>query len=47
MTTTTLDTQSVELEVIALGSNEINLDLDSILADECEQGLPNDIELWF
>jgi hypothetical protein len=44
MTTTTLDTQSVELEAIAPVSEDINLDLDSILADQCEQGLPHDIE---
>jgi hypothetical protein len=47
MTATTLDTQSVEIEAIAPVSDDINLDLDSILADECEQGLPNDIENWF
>jgi hypothetical protein len=44
MTTTTLDTQSVELEAIAPVNEDIDLNLDSILADECEQGLPNDIE---
>jgi hypothetical protein len=44
MTTTTLDTQSVEIEVIAPVSDDIELNLDSILADQCEQGLPNDIE---
>ena len=39
LTATTIEQQSFNLE----SSNDIELDLDSILANECDRGLPNDI----
>jgi hypothetical protein len=43
MTTTAIAQQPLNLDAISLVGNDFELDLESILASECEQGMPNDI----